>query len=154
MSETAPATAEVTAQVTAQVIDLRRYRLARLIRNASGQQNELARLMRASVAERTQLAEALQGAQRHLSHIADSYKVLLVRLKREKDFRDACQEAAELDDLDEMIRRRDSLVRELERIRVDRRIPLGHPGYAPAGAAVDGGEGDGTDIPGHVGSEK
>lgn len=142
MSETAPATAPESAQV----IDLRRYRLARLISKASGQQSELARLMRASVAERTQLAEALQGAQRHLSHIADSYKVLLVRLEREKDFRDACQEAAELDDLDEMIRRRDCLVRELERIRVDRRTP-------PARPAEPTGDG-GVDIPEHAGSEK
>ena len=110
---------------TAQVIDLRRYRLARLIRDAGRQQGELARLMRDSATERTQLAEALQGAQRHLVHIADSYKVLLLRLKREKDFRDACQEAAELDDLDEMIRRRDALVRELEDIRRSGRRPLG-----------------------------
>lgn len=73
--------------------------------------------MRDSAQERTQLAEALQGAQHHLVRIADSYKLLLVRLKREKDFRDACQEAAELEDLDEMIRRRDVLVRELESIR-------------------------------------
>lgn len=102
---------------SAQVIDIRRYRLARLIRDAGQQQGELARLMRDSAQERTQLAEALQGAQRHLARIADSYKTLLVRLKREKDFRDACQQAAELDDLDEMIRRRDALVHELESIR-------------------------------------
>ena len=110
---------------TAQVIDLRRYRLARLIRDAGRQQGELAQLMRDSAGERTQLAEALQGAQRHLAHIADSYKVLLHRLQREKDFRDACQEAAELDDLEEMIRRRDALVRELEDIRRASRRPLG-----------------------------
>ncbi|MGF7174633.1 hypothetical protein [Azospirillum doebereinerae] len=91
--------------------------MARLIRDAGRQQGELARLMRDSAQERTQLAEALQGAQHHLVRIADSYKLLLVRLKREKDFRDACQEAAELEDLDEMIRRRDVLVRELESIR-------------------------------------
>jgi len=102
---------------SAQVIDIRRYRLARLIRDAGRQQGELARMMRDSAQERSQLAEALQGAQRHLARIADSYKVLLIRLKREKDFRDACQEAAELEDLDEMIRRRDALVRELESIR-------------------------------------
>ncbi|MBP2229941.1 hypothetical protein J2847_003240 [Azospirillum agricola] len=107
----------VPAQVPAQVIDIRRYRLARLIRDAGRQQGELARMMRDSAQERTQLAEALQGAQRHLTRIAESYKVLLLRLKREKDFRDACQEAAELEDLDEMIRRRDALVRELESIR-------------------------------------
>ncbi|SMH56206.1 hypothetical protein SAMN02982994_4018 [Azospirillum lipoferum] len=105
------------AQVPAQVIDIRRYRLARLIRDAGRQQGELARMMRDSAQERTQLAEALQGAQRHLTRIAESYKILLVRLKREKDFRDACQEAAELEDLDEMIRRRDALVHELESIR-------------------------------------
>lgn len=105
------------ASGNAEVVDLRRYRLARLIRDAGRQQGELARLMRESAQERTQLAEALQGAQRHLASIADNYKVLLVRLKREKDFRDACQEATELDDLDEMIRRRDALAEELEAIR-------------------------------------
>ena len=109
----------------AEVVDLRRYRLARLIRDAGRQQGELAKLMRDSAQERTQLAEALQGAQRHLASIADNYKVLLVRLKREKDFRDACQEAAELDDLDEMIRRRDALALELEAIR---RTPRGAVG--------------------------
>lgn len=107
------------------VVDLRRYRLARLIRDAGRQQGELARMMRQSARERTQLAEALQGAQRHLASIADNYKVLLVRLKREKDFRDACQEAAELEDLDEMIRRRDALALELEAIR---RTPRGAAG--------------------------
>ena len=101
----------------AKVIDFRRYRLARLINDAGVQQNELARMMRASANERTQLAEALQGAQRHLSTIADSYTHLLTRLAREKDFRTACQEAAELNDLDEMIRRRDALARELADIR-------------------------------------
>jgi len=110
---------------SAQVVDIRRFRLARLIRDAGRQQGELARLMRDSAQERTQLAEALQGAQHHLARIADSYKLLLVRLKREKDFRDACQEAAELEDLDEMIRRRDVLVRELESIR---RVPRGGAG--------------------------
>lgn len=114
----------IGAAAPGEVVDLRRYRLARLIRDAGRQQGELARLMRDSAQERTQLAEALQGAQRHLASIADNYKVLLVRLKREKDFRDACQEAAELSDLDEMIRRRDALALELEAIR-----------HAPRGAA-------------------
>lgn len=101
----------------AKVVDFRRYRLARLINEASVQQGKLARMMRASANERTQLAEALQGAQRHLATIADSYTHLLTRLAREKDFRTACQEAAELDDLDEMIRRRDALASELADIR-------------------------------------
>lgn len=109
----------------AEVVDFRRYRLARLIRDAGRQQGELARLMRDGARERNQLAEALQGAQRHLASIADNYKVLLVRLQREKDFRDACQEAAELEDLDEMIRRRDALALELEAIR---RTPRGMAG--------------------------
>lgn len=112
--EAAPASA---APASARVIDFRRYRLARLINDASVQQGELARMMRASANERTQLAEALQGAQRHLATIADSYTHLLTRLAREKDFRTACQEAAELDDLDEMIRRRDALASELADIR-------------------------------------
>lgn len=110
---------------SAQVVDIRRYRLARLIHDAGRQQGELARMMRDSARDRTQLAEALQGAQRHLARIADSYKVLLVRLKREKAFRDACQAAAELEDLDEMIRRRDVLARELESIRRTPRDPAG-----------------------------
>lgn len=99
------------------VVDLHRYRLARLIQDAGRQQGELARIMRVATAERAQLAKALQGAQHHLSRIADSYKVLLLRLERERDFRSACQEAAELDDLDEMIRRRDELARQLEELR-------------------------------------
>lgn len=131
MTETAPKIAPETAPETAQVVDLRQYRLALAIRNASRQQGELARLMRVTATERTQLAEALQGAQRHLTTIADSYALLLGRLRREKDFRNACLEATELDDLDEMIRRRDALVRELADIR--------HTGTAvPAGQA--GGE--------------
>ncbi|TWA78447.1 hypothetical protein FBZ83_113161 [Azospirillum brasilense] len=105
------------AAASARVIDFRRYRLARLINDASVQQGELARMMRASANERTQLAQALQGAQRHLATIADSYSHLLTRLAREKDFRTACQEAAELNDLDEMIRRRDALASELLDIR-------------------------------------
>ncbi|MBP2300472.1 hypothetical protein [Azospirillum picis] len=99
------------------VVDLRRYRLARMIRDAGRQQGELARMMRDSARERGQMAEALQGAQRHLASLAATYKVLMLRLKREKDFRDACQAAAELGDLDEMIRRRDALALELEAIR-------------------------------------
>ncbi|GAA4250132.1 hypothetical protein GBZ26_01610 [Azospirillum formosense] len=110
----APASA---TPASTKVIDFRRYRLARLINDASVQQGELARMMRVSANERTQLAEALQGAQRHLATIADSYTHLLTRLAREKDFRTACQEAAELDDLDEMIRRRDALASELADIR-------------------------------------
>lgn len=99
------------------IVDLHRYRLARLIRDAGHQQGELARMMRLATAERAQLAEALMGAQRHLSRIADSYGVLLLRLERERDFRSACLAAAELDDLDEMIRRRDELARQLEELR-------------------------------------
>lgn len=99
------------------VVDLQRVRLARLIRDTARQQGELAVLMRAATAERAQLAEALMGAQGHLSRIADSYKVLLGRLQQEKEFRDACQEAAELEDLDEMIRRRDALALQLDDIR-------------------------------------
>ncbi|KAA0675772.1 hypothetical protein [Roseomonas genomospecies 6] len=113
----APRQCEGAAAGPAKIIDFRRYRLARLINDASVQQGELARMMRASANERTQLAEALQGAQRHLATIADSYTHLLTRLAREKDFRTACQEAAELDDLDEMIRRRDALASELADIR-------------------------------------
>ncbi|MFC5357425.1 hypothetical protein [Azospirillum himalayense] len=107
----------IDGPAAAKVIDFRRYRLARLINDASVQQGELARMMRASADERTQLAQALQGAQRHLATIADSYSHLLTRLAREKDFRTACQEAAELDDLEEMIRRRDALANELLDIR-------------------------------------
>ncbi len=131
MTETAPKIAPESAPETARVVDLKQYRLALAIRNASRQQGELARLMRVTAMERTQIAEALQGAQRHLTTIADSYTLLLGRLRREKDFRDACLEATELDDLDEMVRRRDALVRELADIR--------HAGStAPAGQA--GGE--------------
>ncbi|OYD81220.1 hypothetical protein [Azospirillum brasilense] len=113
----APRQIDGAAAASARVIDFRRYRLARLINDASVQQGKLARMMRASADERTQLAQALQGAQRHLATIADSYSHLLTRLAREKEFRTACQEAAELDDLDEMIRRRDALASELLDIR-------------------------------------
>ncbi len=99
------------------VVDLQRYRLARLIRAAGDQQGELARALRRATAERAQLADALRGTQRRLIMIADSYGVLLERLKREKDFREACQEAANLDDLDEMIRRRDALALQLAAMR-------------------------------------
>lgn len=116
---------------SAKVVDLRRYRLARLIRDAGQQQGELARMMRAATVERAQLADALHGAQRHLARIADSYKLLLGRLQEEKDFREACQAAAELDDLEEMIRRRDALVVRLEGIRREGRRPF------PALAASD-----------------
>ena len=108
----------------AKVVDFTRYRLARMIQDAGRRQGELARLMRAATAERAQLAEALQGAQRHLARISDSYKVLLGRLQQEKAFRDACQAAAELDDLDEMIRRGDVLAKQLEDIRREGRPRL------------------------------
>ena len=107
----------------ANVVDLTRYRLARLIRDTGRQQGELARLMRAAIEERTQLAETLHGAQGHLSRIAQSYKVLLGRLQEERDFREACRAASELDDLDEMIRRRDELAKQLEDLRGSRRTP-------------------------------
>ena len=109
----------------AKLVDFNRYRLARLIRDAGRQQGELARVMRAATVERTQLAEALNGAHRHLAHIADSYKVLLVRMALEKNFREDCRAAAELDDLDEMIRRRDELARRLDDIRRASRTPPG-----------------------------
>ncbi|PWC55029.1 hypothetical protein TSO221_06355 [Azospirillum sp. TSO22-1] len=112
------------SSASAKLVDFNRYRLARLIRDAGRQQGELARMMRAATVERSQLAEALNGAQRHLARIADSYKVLLVRLAQEKDFREACQAATELDDLDEMIRRRDELAKRLEDIRKESRTPL------------------------------
>lgn len=115
---------ELGGDARGQIIDLRRYRLARVMRDAGRQQSKLARLMRESSAERSQLAEALQAAQGHLVRISDGYKSLLSRLQREKGFRTACQEAAELDDLDEMVRRRDALVRELEDIRTTNRQPV------------------------------
>ena len=113
-----------STSASAKLVDFNRYRLARLIRDAGRQQGELAQMMRAATVERSQLAEALNGAQRHLARIADSYKVLLVRLAQEKDFREACQAATELDDLDEMIRRRDALAKQLEDIRRESRTPL------------------------------
>ncbi len=113
------------AGTSAKLVDFNRYRLARLIRDAGHRQGELARMMRAATVERTQLAEALHGTQRHLARIADSYKVLLVRMALEKNFREDCRAATELNDLDEMIRRRDELARRLEDIRRDSRTPPG-----------------------------
>lgn len=105
---------------TGKVVDFQRFRLARIIGDAAQQQRALALQIRSASVERAALAEALRGAQRHLLRISDSYTVLLGRLEREKDFREACQAAAELDDLDEMIRRRDALARQLDDIRRDR----------------------------------
>lgn len=106
-----------SAQPSAQVISLRHYRLARTLAETGRQQGELARMLRAATAEREQLAAALKGAQHRLLGVADTYRVLLGRLEREKTFRDACRAAAELDDLDEMIRRRDELALQLEALR-------------------------------------
>jgi hypothetical protein len=99
------------------VIDLGRWRLARLIGNAGQRQAELARLMQTAAQERVELADTLMGAQVHLSRISRFYGRLLRQLEREKTFRDACQAATELDDLDEMIRRRDELVRQFQALR-------------------------------------
>lgn len=98
--------------------------MARLFNEASQRQGELAQTLRRAAADRSSLADALDGAQRELSRIADSYGTLLVRLEREKNFRDACLEASELGDLDEMIRRRDALAGELASIREDNRCSL------------------------------
>lgn len=105
------------AQPSAKIVSLRHYRLARTLAETGRQQGELARMLRAATAEREQLATALKGAQRRLLGVADTYRVLLGRLEREKSFRDACRAAAELDDLDEMIRRRDELALQLEALR-------------------------------------
>lgn len=109
--------AQSPAQPSAQVISLRHYRLARTLAETGRRQGELARMLRAATAEREQLAAALKGAQHRLLGVADTYRVLLGRLEREKTFRDACRAAAELDDLDEMIRRRDELALQLEALR-------------------------------------
>lgn len=101
------------------VVSLRHYRLARTLAETGRQQGELARMMRAATAEREQLATALKGAQRRLLGVADTYRALLSRLERERTFRDACRAAAELDDLDEMIRRRDELTLQLDALRRD-----------------------------------
>lgn len=101
------------------VISLRHYRLARTLAETGRQQGELARMLRAATAEREQLALALKGAQRRLLGVADTYRALLGRLERERLFRDACRAAAELDDLDEMIRRRDELTLQLDALRRD-----------------------------------
>ena len=126
---------EKCGTATGQVIDFRRYRLARIMRDAGRQQGELARMLRESSDERTQLADALQAAQGHLVRISDGYKMLLSRLQREKGFRTACLEATELDDLDEMVRRRDALVQELEEIRRHNRQSLTPPSSGDSGMA-------------------
>lgn len=99
------------------VVSFQHYRLARTLAETGRQQGELARMLRAATAEREQLAQALKGAQRRLLGVADTYRILLGRLERERLFRDACRAAAELDDLDEMIRRRDELTLQLEALR-------------------------------------
>lgn len=102
------------------VIDFQNFRAARVIRDAGDRQGELAGALRQAADDRAALAEILDGAQRDLARVADSYTVLLDRLERERDFRDACLAASELDDLDEMIRRRDSLAGEYATMREDR----------------------------------
>lgn len=104
-------------QPSAQIISLKHYRLARKIAETGRRQGELATMLRAAAAEREQLLDALRGTQQHLSDIAENYRVLLGRLERERSFRDACREAAELDDIEEMIRRRDALTLQLQSLR-------------------------------------
>ena len=99
------------------IVSFQHYRLARTLAETGRQQGELARMLRAATAEREQLAQALKGAQRRLLGVADTYRILLGRLERERLFRDACRAAAELDDLDEMSRRRDELTLQLEALR-------------------------------------
>lgn len=114
------------ANAPAAVVSLPHYRLARKIAETGRRQGELAQMLRSANAEREQLAGALRGTQRRLARIAESYRELLGRLERERVFRDACREAAELDDLDEMIRRRDELALQLEKLRLGnaRRLEL------------------------------
>jgi DNA anti-recombination protein RmuC len=109
---------------TCQIVDFQSHRMIRAFAKASERQGELARTLRRAADDRSRLATALDGAQRELSRIAESYTELLVRLEREKNFRDACLEATELGDLDEMVRRRDALAGELEAIREENRCPL------------------------------
>ncbi len=106
------------------LIDFNRYRLARLIHDTSRQKSDVARMIRASTAERAQLITALSSAQHLLARIAASYTVLLERLQQEKNFHKACQAATELQDLDEMIHRRNELVKQFEAIRRDSAKPL------------------------------
>lgn len=102
---------------SAAIISLNHYRLARRIQETSQRQGELAQMLRDATAEREQLAHALRGAQRRLAGVAENYRLLLGRLEQERRFRDACRDAAELDDLDEMIRRRDELASQLATMR-------------------------------------
>lgn len=102
-------TGDMKMATQCRVIDLQNYRAAKIMREAGERQGELAGALRRAAADRAQLARILDGAQRDLTRVADSYTVLLDRLARERDFRDACLAAAELTDLDEMIRRRDEL---------------------------------------------
>ena len=98
------------------VVDLRQHRLLRLIQEARRQQVEVAKFMRDSAADSARIAESLQNTQRQLTHLAEGCTTLLTRMDRDRRFRDACQQAAELDDLDEMIRRRDALAEEMKRL--------------------------------------
>lgn len=114
--KTAPAD-DGPPQRSAAIISLGHYRLARRIQETSRRQGELAQILREATAEREQLAHALRGAQRRLAGVAENYRLLLGRLEQERRFRDACRDAAELDDLDEMIRRRDELADQLAAMR-------------------------------------
>jgi hypothetical protein len=106
------------------VVDLQRHRVARLIRQASDQQAELARNLRVAADDRAKLADILSEAQRELARVAESYTVLLDRLDNERVFREDCLAATELDDLDEMVRRRDELALRLEHLREENHQPI------------------------------
>jgi len=99
------------------IVDFQNFRAAKLMREAGERQGELVGVLRRAADDRASLARILDDAQRDLARVADSYTVLLDRLERERDFRDACLEAAELSDLNEMIRRRDELRDEYATIR-------------------------------------
>jgi hypothetical protein len=106
------------------IIDLRKHRVARLIRQTSVQQAELARTLRMAADDRAKLVDILCEAQRELSRVADSYSVLLDRLNHEREFREDCLAATELDDLEEMVRRRDELAHRLKHLREENRPPV------------------------------
>jgi hypothetical protein len=107
-----------------QVIDFQKHRVAKLMRETVGQQAELARSLRRTADDRARLVRILDETQRELMRVAESYGVLLDRLDDEKHFRDDCLAATELDDIDEMVRRRDELAQRLVQMRETSRRPL------------------------------
>ena len=92
----------------AEIVCLAQRRLTLARRTLEAQAAEL-------VETSTDLVEALQLGVQRLQVVHDHLAVALAKVDAGNAFRQSCRNAWELDDLDEMIRRRDALARDLAR---------------------------------------